>query len=184
MLEATQCCYVMGNPPYAGVKTTSAEQKEWLRGCYPERYKVGAADFCTAWFVKAAEYMQGYPQIRAAFVATNSICQGEQVATLWGLLLSRGVHLHFAWPSFAWRTEAAGGAGVTVIIVGFSLQPPSHGARLYHLQGGQVAVEEGPALTPYLTLGTTAGVIVRATLRHSRPRCRWCAAICPLTAAA
>ena len=165
VLPAAQCSCVMGNPPYAGAVTTSAEQKQWLREVYPPRYSLGRVDFCSAWFVKAADYMAGNEHIRAAFVATNSICQGQQVATLWGLLLGRGIHLHFAWPSFAWRTEAAGGATVTVIIVGFGRQPPAHGARLYRLQGGQVAVQEGPALTPYLTLGKSAGVIVRS---HSR----------------
>ena len=165
VLPAGECSYVMGNPPYGGATTTSAQQKAWLRGCYPGGYKINRADFCTGWFVKAADYMAGNKDIRAAFVATNSICQGQQVATLWGLLLARGIHLHFAWPSFPWRTEAGGGATVTVIIVGFGMRPPAHGARLYQLQGGQFVTQEGPALTPYLSLGKTAGVIVRA---HSR----------------
>lgn len=164
VLAATECAYVCGNPPYAGSTTTSAEQKQWLRSCYPLKYKVALADFCTAWFVKAADYMRGNPKIRTAFVATNSICQGQQVETLWGLLIERGAQLHFAWPSFQWRNEAAGNAGVTVIIVGFALQPPKT-ARLLRLNAaGQMEAEEAAALTPYLSLGKTPGVIVH---RHS-----------------
>ena len=164
VLPAEQCGFVMGNPPFVSTNNTDPRQKAWLRECYPARYRISRADYCTGWFVKAADYMAGNRELTAAFVATNSICQGGQVATLWGLLLARGMHLHFAWPSFAWRNEAGRGAVVTVIIVGFAPRPPAQGARLLRLSAaGQVTVQCGPALTPYLTLGHSAGVIVRRT---------------------
>ena len=89
ILPAKECSYIFGNPPFGGAVTINKEQKQWLRDCYPQKYKINRADFVTGWFVKASEYMSPNKEIRAAFVATNSICQGEQVATLWGLLFGK-----------------------------------------------------------------------------------------------
>lgn len=81
---------------------------------------MGYADFSSAWFVKAAEYMQRNKNIQTAFVSTNSICQGEQVKIIWGLLFERGIKIDFAYSSFPWKNEAKDNAGVTCVIVGFS----------------------------------------------------------------
>ncbi len=72
----------------------------------------------TAWYVKAASYIQGTP-IRVAFVSTNSITQGEQVGVLWRALFDQGVKIHFAHRTFAWESEARGKAHVHVVIIGF-----------------------------------------------------------------
>ena len=161
VLPADQCSFVIGTPPFAGVTTTNDEQKAWLRACYPDNYKVGHADYCTAWFIRAGEYMSGNHGLTAAFIANRSICQGAQVPVLWELLLRRGIHLHFAWHSFPWRNETLRTA-LTAVIVGFGTRPPHPRARLFTAAaGGEVRVQEGPALTPYLTLGQCAGVIVR-----------------------
>lgn len=120
VLPAEKCSYVLGNPPFGGFKYTTQEQKEWLKVVYPPKYKIGLADYVTGWFVKAAEYMNPNPSIRVGFVTTNSICQGEQVGTLWGLLMQRGIRIDFAYTSFPWSNDAANKAGVTCIIVGFS----------------------------------------------------------------
>ncbi|MCB2071583.1 MAG: hypothetical protein KDF67_19150 [Ottowia sp.] len=60
--------------------------------------------------------------VKAAFVSTNSITQGEQVGVLWGWLLGQGVHIHFAHRTFAWSNEARGKAAVHCVIIGFGLQ--------------------------------------------------------------
>lgn len=91
-----------------------------MKDCYPPKYKLGYADFSSAWFVKAAEYMQRNKNIQTAFVSTNSICQGEQVKIIWGLLFERGIKIDFAYSSFPWKNEAKDNAGVTCVIVGFS----------------------------------------------------------------
>ena len=108
------------HPPFGGTTFTSKAQKEELRAVYPKGYKPGRADYCTAWFVKAADYMVRNRDIRCAFVSTSSITQGEQVAALWGLLCDRGVRLNFAYTSFPWNSEAARTAAVTCVITGFS----------------------------------------------------------------
>ena len=120
VLKATECSYILGNPPFGGTTYTTAEQKKWLKDVYPEKYKLGLADFVTAWFVKASDYMQSNKNIECGFVATNSICQGEQVNTLWGLLLEKGIKINFAYSSFPWTNEATGKAAVTCVITGFS----------------------------------------------------------------
>lgn len=124
ILPAEECSYILGNPPFAGTTYTTSEQKEWLKGVYPSKYKLGYADYVSAWFVKASDYMEQNQQIESAFVSTNSICQGEQVNVLWGLLFKRGIKIKFAYNSFPWKNDAADKAGVTCIIVGFSYKEP------------------------------------------------------------
>ena len=120
VLPAEECSYILGNPPFGGTLTITKEQKKWLQDCYPPKYKIDRADYVTAWYVKASDYMKKNEQIETAFVSTNSICQGQQVDTLWGLLLDKGIKINFAYTSFPWRNDASDKAGVTCIIVGFS----------------------------------------------------------------
>src|SRR5690606_21139884 len=56
----------------------------------------------------------------AAFVSTNSICQGQQVSILWPLIFATGHEIAFAHTSFKWANLASHKAGVTVVIVGIS----------------------------------------------------------------
>jgi hypothetical protein len=81
----------------------------------------GLLDFVAAWYRKAADYMADNPKIKAAFVSTNSITQGEQVGVLWPDLLKRGVKIHFAHRTFQWSSEARGKAAVHCVIIGFAL---------------------------------------------------------------
>jgi hypothetical protein len=59
--------------------------------------------------------------IACAFVATNSITQGEQVGILWGALAALGVRIHFAHRSFRWSNDAQGVAAVHCVVIGFGL---------------------------------------------------------------
>ena len=154
VLPASKCAYIMGNPPFAGSVTTSEDQKRWLRDVYPPKHTLGRADFVTGWFVKAASYMKGNPQIQAAFVATNSICQGQQVSILWGLLLSQGIRINFAYTSFKWSNAASKNAGVTCTIVGFAYRDvfdDTGNKRLFHVGADNtIAVQHTKAISPYL----------------------------------
>jgi hypothetical protein len=77
-------------------------------------------DYVTAWYIRAAQYIQG-TKIMVAFVSTNSISQGEQVAILWNELINNYfIKIHFAHRTFKWTNEAKGKAGVYVVIIGFS----------------------------------------------------------------
>ena len=150
VLSATECSYIIGNPPFGGTATTSSEQKAWLKAVYPDKYALGGVDFVTAWFVQAAKYMKGSINCHAAFVATNSICQGEQVPTLWGLLLAQGIKINFAYTTFPWDNEATEKANVFCVIVGFSYQQ-STASKLFKSEAdGSFATQEVKRISPYL----------------------------------
>ena len=112
--------YICGNPPYKGSQWQSAEQKADLRGIFDERTSNwGSLDYVSGWFMKAADYGRK-TNSAAAFVSTNSICQGRQVDALWSLIVATGHEIAFAHTSFKWANLASHNAGVTVVIVGIS----------------------------------------------------------------
>jgi hypothetical protein len=112
--------FILGNPPFIGKKEQKAEQKADMEKVFANRKGTGVLDYVTAWYIKAAEYIQN-TKIKAAFVSTNSICQGEQVGLLWSLMFNRyKIKIHFAHKTFSWRNEAKGNAAVHCVIVGFA----------------------------------------------------------------
>ena len=112
--------FICGNPPYAGLSSQTAEQKYDLKSLFENHTKYWKSfDYVMGWFWKAHEYMQRQPS-KAAFVSTNSICQGQQVPMFWPLVLSRDSEIFFAHSSFRWSNLAANNAGVTVVIIGMS----------------------------------------------------------------
>lgn len=118
--------YIMGNPPFVGYSLQSKEQKEDMLSIYVDEkgkpYKTaGKIDYVAAWYWKAAQLMYTNPVIRAALVSTNSITQGEQVASIWKPLFERfGIHIDFAYRTFRWDSEADIKAHVHCVIIGFS----------------------------------------------------------------
>jgi MmeI, DNA-methyltransferase domain/MmeI, target recognition domain/MmeI, N-terminal domain/MmeI, helicase spacer domain/MmeI, C-terminal domain len=115
--------YICGNPPYLGSKWQSDEHKSDLQaifGVKTNNWK--SLDYVAGWFMKAAEYGMQTNAV-AAFVATNSICQGQQVPYLWPLIFQTGHEIAFAHTSFKWTNLASHKAGVTVVIVGISNHP-------------------------------------------------------------
>lgn len=115
--------YICGNPPYLGSTWQSAEQKDDLKAIFDHRCKSWKSlDYVAGWFMKAADYGT-HTHTVAAFVSTNSICQGQQVPILWPLIFGTGHEITFAHTSFKWANLASHNAGVTVVIVGISIQP-------------------------------------------------------------
>jgi len=110
--------YILGNPPFSGARLMGLNQKDDMGHVFGDTKGLGNLDYVTAWYRKAADYMEGEP-IRAAFVSTNSIMQGEQPAILWNPLVERGVAITFQVPTFKWSNEAKGRAAVHCVIVGF-----------------------------------------------------------------
>ncbi|MCK0527649.1 type IIL restriction-modification enzyme MmeI, partial [Anaerobiospirillum sp. NML120449] len=116
------------------------------------KYKLGFTDLVTAWFVKASDFMSQNSRIMSALVATNSICQGQQVNALWGLLLEKGIYINFAYTSFPWSNDASGKAIVTCIIVGFSYNKPTNPMLfLTKPNDDKVYSQECTQISPYLT---------------------------------
>ena len=107
--------YICGNPPYLGSKWQSDEQKSDLQAIFEARTKSWKSlDYVAGWFMKAADYGTKTNAV-AAFVSTNSICQGQQVPILWPLIFETGHEIAFAHTSFKWANLASHNAGVTVV---------------------------------------------------------------------
>ena len=128
--------FIIGNPPFVGHQHRSKEQSAEMDLIFKDFENYGKLDYVTAWFKKSLDYMKFSPNTRTAFVATNSICQGESVATLWKPLFESGVNIDFAYTSFKWDNSVDFGtgkkekadkkmAGVSVVIVAFSLSNSS-----------------------------------------------------------
>lgn len=116
--------YICGNPPYLGSTWQNVEQKSDLEAVFGKRAKNWKSlDYVAGWFMKAADYGV-HTQSTAAFVSTNSICQGAQVPILWPLVFDSGHQIAFAHTSFKWANLASHNAGVTVAIVAISNHPP------------------------------------------------------------
>ncbi len=151
-LPACECSYVLGNPPFIGHHYQSDAQKADQKAVLREIEGRGVLDYVTNWYWRACEYI-GDMAVQAAFVSTNSICQGEQAGVFWNGLFERfGVKITFAYQTFAWESEARGKAHVHVVIVGFARQPA--GARfLFQNAGGEVARTAVENISPYLVAG-------------------------------
>jgi hypothetical protein len=154
--------YICGNPPYKGSQTQTDEQKKDMQlvfGEYTDGWK--ALDYVCAWFMRAAAY-GAKGASKAAFVATNSICQGRQVGLLWPLVRGTGHAICFAHTSFKWANLATHNAGVTVVIVGIAAQDAG-AKRIYSIaDDGSAVVREVPHLNGYLVPGPWLTVDARA----------------------
>ena len=155
--------YICGNPPYVGSTWQSAEQKDDLKAIFDHRCKSWKSlDYVAGWFIKAADYGTHTPTA-AAFVSTNSICQGQQVAILWPLVFDKGYKIAFAHTSFKWANLASHNAGVTVVIVAISNQT-SKTKRLFSIADDGTSFEKQvDYVNAYLVPG--AGVIVEKVSR-------------------
>jgi len=111
--------YIIGNPPFVGQAMRSKEQTEDLKEVFAPSKDYGKLDYVTGWFKKAAELIKE-TNTEAAFVSSNSICQGEMVNLFWQQLLTKGLLINFAHTTFQWTSEAKTKAAVMCVIVGFS----------------------------------------------------------------
>jgi len=111
--------YIMGNPPFVGAMLMDKDQRADLVSVMGNAKSVGEMDYVCGWYRKATDFIQN-TTIKAAFVSTNSICQGQQAVTLWKPLFADGIKIMFAHRSFVWNSEAKVKAHVHCVIVGFT----------------------------------------------------------------
>ena len=138
--------YIMGNPPFVGAQYMNKAQKSDLMDVFASNKKAGVLDLVAGWYYKAAELMQN-TGIRTAFVSTNSITQGEQVAALWKQLYEHfAIHIDFAYRTFRWDSEASIKAHVHCVIVGFSIAANQNKRRIYSSDRFQEVVNINPYL--------------------------------------
>jgi hypothetical protein len=119
VIKPKDCSVIMGNPPFVGRQYQTNEQKEDLTIVFQGMNGAGVLDLVAAWHIKAARYIQANKNIPVAFVSTNSLTQGEQVAILWTELLKLNIRLFFAHRTFQWNNEGRGVAAVHCVIMGF-----------------------------------------------------------------
>ncbi|RML88130.1 putative DNA methylase [Pseudomonas savastanoi pv. glycinea] len=145
--------YICGNPPYLGSRDQKDEQKADLQTLFDKRVQNWKSlDYVAGWFIKAADYGTK-TRSAAAFVSTNSICQGLQVPTLWPEIFANGRQIEFAHTSFRWTNLASHNAGVTVVIIGITTQPRNP-RRLFTLDNlGQTIERQCAHINAYLAAG-------------------------------
>ena len=139
--------YICGNPPYKGARKQNPSEKSDLELVFRGHPDYKDADYVTGWFLKASEYC-AVARARFAFVATSSVCQGEQVQFLWPRIWHRGQELFFAHTPFQWRNNAANNAGVYVNITGIRLKQNEEKILFDDTQRRVVS-----NISPYLTNG-------------------------------
>ena len=156
--------YICGNPPYLGSTWQSKEQKADLESIFKDRTKNWKSlDYVAGWFMKAADYGK-HTNSAAAFVSTNSICQGQQVAMLWPLVFSTGHEISFAHTSFKWANLASHNAGVTVVIIGISRSIKGCRQLFDTADNGETVIKVVENINVYLSPGSN--IIVK---KRSKP---------------
>lgn len=151
ILSPSDEVYLMGNPPFVGARIMAAGsvQKTDMAHVFAGWKNFGNLDYVSAWYKKAADYMVG-TQVCAAFVSTNSITQGDSVATLWKPLFEQGIKIFFAHRTFKWNSESKDKAAVHCVIVGFGQRKQTPCTLYTDGQGEEVA-----QINPYLVAAPT-----------------------------
>ncbi|MCT5279714.1 class I SAM-dependent DNA methyltransferase [Pseudomonas aeruginosa] len=146
--------YLCGNPPYRGSKWQTNEQKADLANAWVKHSKLAKnTDFVTGWFARFLDFADKVPDAVAAFVTTNSVCQGQQASEVWPAAFERGCEIRFAHTSFKWANLAAHNAGVTVVVIGLG-KKSNQPKRLYQ----DDMLKECTAIGPYLVPDSLAYV--------------------------
>ncbi len=146
VIPASKLTYIMGNPPFVGASMCSSEQKKEIVDIVGKIKLSNSLDYVVGWYYKAAEMIQG-TNIHCAFVSTNSITQGEQVAPMWDSLLHKyGIKLDFAYRTFIWDSEANDKAHVYCVIIGFSVSQRDIGKKIFENDNVFVADHINPYL--------------------------------------
>lgn len=147
--------YICGNPPYRGSKWQSTEQKSDMLAAWKRHSNLAkTTDFVTGWISKFLDYLEVVPDAVSAFVATNSVCQGQQASEMWPVVFSRGAELRFAHEPFKWSNLASHNAGVTVVIVGIG-RKSQEVKRLY----GNGTMRHCSVIGPYLVPNQDTAVV-------------------------
>lgn len=148
--------YVIGNPPFLGTLGRNEQQRKDMQTVFNGFKSLGSLDFVACWFWKGAQYIKN-SRAELALVATNSICQGEQVGTLWPPVFKLGLHINFAYPTFTWANNARDKAAVHVIIVGLSSREGTR--HLYQQVGKEWHSKIVKNIGPYLVEGSDLAVM-------------------------
>lgn len=161
--------FILGNPPFVGGMMMSKEQKADMIFVFKDMNGVGELDYVSAWYKKAADLIHK-TNIKVAFVSTNSIAQGQYVATLWKpLFKNNNMHIDFAYKTFVWNNEAKGKASVHCVIIGFSCKESTRKKLLFTGEN----VIEANNINAYLADAPDVFVESRSTPISKAPKMRF-----------
>ena len=147
--------FVIGNPPYLGARQQNSDQKADVNHVCSKIKGRGNLDYVACFLLLGAEYIRK-TKCKVAFVSTNSIGQGEQVALLWPNILSSGVEIGFVHTSFKWSNSAKANAAVICVIIG--LRQASQKPKLIYNKEIRQSVSE---ISPYLVEGKAVYITKR-----------------------
>ena len=159
--------YIISNPPFVGASMMDANQKSDAVKIFGKVKLSNSIDYVGAWYHKAAKLMSG-TTIKAAFVSTNSITQGEQVAPLWRKLFDAyGMQIIFGRRTFKWDSESFHKAAIHCVIVGMADKSLPVDKKIF--DGEKVLPATN--INPYLVDAPTVFIESRAKhLQHFVPR--------------
>ncbi len=142
--------YICGNPPYVWTNDQTAEQKADLKGLFaPHSSSWRALNYISGWFLKLAQFGQAHV-CRGAFVAINTICQGQHATIFWPVIYAHNHRIAFAHEPFKWRNLASNNAGVTVVIIGLARTPVQNVVLFAEGADGNAVARRVDRIGPYL----------------------------------
>lgn len=155
VVSKKELSYIIGNPPFIGAAMKNRSQIEDMQIAFSNKINFGKLDYVAAWYYLAAKFIKD-TKIDAAFVSTNSISQGEQVAILWNEILGNlGLTINFAHRTFNWKNDAKGKAAVHCVIIGFSTTNKLKRLYDYFDINGEPDLSIVDNINPYLVNGKT-----------------------------
>ena len=150
--------YVIGNPPFLGTLGRTDEQRADMHAIFKGFDALNKLDFVACWFWKGAQYIKN-SRAELALVSTNSICQGESVATLWPKIFELGINIHLAYQTFHWANNARDKAAVHVVIVGLAAMCKTR--LLFEKIDNEFHCSKVGNISPYLIEGSNIAVSTR-----------------------
>ncbi len=156
--------YIMGNPPYLGSSLQNKSQKEDKELVLGDLKSYKDLDYIACWFYKGAKYINNTIS-KFAFVSTNSINQGEQVAMIWNPVFKMGLEIGFAYTSFRWTNNAKSQAAVICVIVG--VQQSNNNVKLLYTEN---SVKKLKGISCYLIEGNNLVVEKRGKVLSHIPK--------------
>ncbi|MBP7644496.1 MAG: class I SAM-dependent DNA methyltransferase, partial [Saprospiraceae bacterium] len=157
--EKSDEVYILGNPPYLGYALQSAEQKEDMEFVFKNIVDYKKLDFIACWFYLGSKYIEK-SNSKFAFVTTNSICQGEQVAILWPHIINNKLEIKFAYQSFKWKNNAKANAAVAVAIIGIR-NSSDKTKKLFHTNTNKYTFVKN--INPYLVAADNSFIESRSS---------------------
>ena len=156
--------YILGNPPYIGSSMQNETQKDELKSICGHFSNYKNLDYISIWFYLASIFLAKKNKSKAAFVSTNSICQGENIGLLWPNIFNLNIEIFFARQTFKWSNSAKGNAGVSVVVIGIS-----NASKEQKIIFSGSTIKFTNKISPYLTSGNNTIVYRRSSALSKIP---------------